>query len=381
MTYYVTRQPPQFRQMTLEEFLFGSGDEHKYLTSNMNDSNTRTYTFDSPPAALMEKTSVWFLINQIRTFNRLTAGLRDIPRHELYNEFYRPKKSGGLRRIDAPNEELKEALRTLKGIFENDFHALCHTSSFAYVKKRCTKDAVVRHQQNKSRWFAKFDLSDFFGSTTLDFTMKALSGIFPFSEVVRYEDGRNELQTALELAFLDGGLPQGTPLSPLITNLIMIPIDFTLSNKLRDFNKQKFVYTRYADDFLVSSEYHFDYRMIEKLIVETLEEFGAPFTVNSKKTRYGSSSGKNWNLGMMLNEKNEITIGYKNKRKFEAMLRSYAMDYKNGIHWNKNDVQVLDGHRSYYKMIEGDAIDKIVAHVGQVLGVDIMAAVKADLRS
>ena len=381
MTYYVTRQPPQYRQMTLEEFLFGSGDGGKYLVNNTKDSNTRTYTFDEPPASLMKMTDVGFLIGQLKTFNRLAAGFRDVPRRDLYHEFFIPKKSGGMRRIDAPNDDFMDALRVLNGIFENDFHALYHTSAFAYVKKRCTKDAVVRHQQNKSKWFAKFDLSDFFGSTTLDYTMKMLSMVFPFSEVIKNEEGRNELRTALELAFLDGGLPQGTPISPLITNLIMIPVDFSLCNKLRNFNRQRFVYTRYADDFLISSVYDFDFKEIENLISDTLKWFGAPFSIKSKKTRYGSSSGRNWNLGMMLNEKNEITIGYKNKRRFEAMLRSYAMDRKNGICWSKNDVQILDGHRSYYKMIEGEAIDKIVAHVGEVLGVNIPAAIKADLRS
>lgn len=376
--------------MSLEEFLFGLDEEKPRMVFNPNIANTRTYTFETPPFQLMKTTDVRFLVDQLNFFNVVTQNLRcqtvdgvtvERPRKELYREFYIPKKSGGLRRIDAPNEELMAALRVLKGIFEDDFHALYHTSAFAYVKKRNAKDAIVRHQQNKSKWFAKFDLSDFFGSTTLDYTMKMLSMIFPFSEVVKFEEGRNALRDALDLAFLDGGLPQGTPISPLITNLIMIPVDFALFNKLRNFNRQRFVYTRYADDFLISSEYDFDFKEIEKLISDTLTGFEAPFSIKSKKTRYGSSSGKNWNLGMMLNENNEITIGYKNKRRFEAMLRGYALDKKNGNQWSKNDVQTLDGYRNYYKMIEGENIDKIVAHIGEVIGVNIPALIKQDLKA
>ena len=161
----------------------------------------------------------------------------------------------------------------------------------------------------------------------------------------------------------------------------MIPIDFTVSNKLRDFEKQRYIYTRYADDFLVSSRYDFDFRQIEKVISDTLEAFHAPFRIKHQKTRYGSSSGANWNLGVMLNAENQITIGYKKKRRFEAMLRNYAMDKKNGVQWSKNDVQVLDGHRAYYKMVEGDAIDKIVDHVSSVLGIDIARQIKEDLRA
>ena len=146
-----------------------------------------------------------------------------------------------------------EALRKLKIIFEEDFHALYHTSAFAYIKNRCTVDAVKRHQANESKWFGKFDLSNFFGNTTMDFVLQQFAMIFPFSEVMKTERGKSALRTALELAFLNGGLPQGTPISPTITNIMMIPIDFKLSNGFRNFNDQSFVYTRYADDFIVSS--------------------------------------------------------------------------------------------------------------------------------
>lgn len=36
---------------------------------------------------------------------------------------------------------------------------------------------------------------------------------------------------------------------------MMIPVDFKLSNTLRNFEKQSFIYTRYADDFIISSKY------------------------------------------------------------------------------------------------------------------------------
>ena len=146
-----------------------------------------------------------------------------------------------------------DALRRQKTMYEEDFHVLYHTSAFAYIKHRCTVDAVKRHQSNQSKWFAKLDLHDFFGSTTLDFVMSMFSMVFPFSEVVKIPEGKAQLRKALELAFLDGGLPQGTPISPLITNVMMIPVDFKLSKAFRDYDKQQFVYTRYADDFIISS--------------------------------------------------------------------------------------------------------------------------------
>ena len=379
MIYITVRQSPMYHQMTLEEFLFETETQPSLM--NDNTTNTRTYEVESLSRHFLSKLHLDHLIGKLTTFNQETENLREVPRHDLYHTFYIPKKSGGLRKIDAPNPELMDALRKLKTIFEDDFNALYHTSAFAYVRKRSTVDAVKRHQYNESKWFGKYDLSNFFGSTSPEFVEKMFSMIFPFSEVMKNPEGKEQLTTALSLAFLDGGLPQGTPISPIITNLMMIPIDFTLFKKLRQFEKQKFIYTRYADDFLISSRYDFDFKKIENLIVDTLRSFNAPFSIKSSKTRYGSSSGSNWNLGVMLNRENKLTIGYKKKRQFQAMLASYVMDKQNGVNWDLNDVQVLEGYRNYYRMIEGDTIDKIVEHIGKKFKVNIVRMIKDDLRS
>lgn len=380
MVYITVMQPPMYRQMTLEEFLF-EVDTQPQVVINPNLTNTRTYATERVNERLLEHLDVAKLITKLTQFNEQTDELRQKNRHDLYRTFHIPKKSGGLRKIDAPEPELMDALRRLKRIFEDDFKALYHTSAFAYVKHRSTVDAVKRHQANESKWFGKYDLSNFFGSTTINYAMKMLSMVFPFSEVVKHSVGEQELRKAIELAFLDGGLPQGTPISPLITNIMMIPVDHKLANGFRDFNNQRFVYTRYADDFLISSKYSFSFREVEKFIVDTLKEFGAPFTIKSEKTRYGSSAGSNWNLGVMLNKDNKITVGHKKKRQFQAMLASYIMDKRSGKDWDKSDVQTMEGYRNYYRMIEGDTIDKMIEHINQKFGVDVVQLIKDDLRA
>lgn len=382
MPYITIRQSPMYHQMTLDDLLFKSITEPATITFNIG--NTKTVFVDELPDRLARATKVNRLIRRLHQFNTSTEGLRSCDRPSLYYSFSIPKKTRGWRHIDAPNPELMDALRTLKTIFESDFGALYHTSAFAYIRKRSTIDAVKRHQQNESRWFGKYDLSNFFGSTTLEFVMKQMSTIYPFSEVIKVPQGREELEKALELAFLNGGLPQGTPISPLITNIIMIPIDHRLYNALRDFEteggKQRFIYTRYADDFIVSSRYDFSVRQIEQFLVDTLAEFGAPFALNQEKTRYGSNAGKNFNLGVMLNSDNQITIGHARKRRFQCALDSYAKSKISGDPWPREDVQVLAGQHSYYRMVEHETIDKIVAHIGGKNGLDILAAIKEDLK-
>ena len=377
--YYITiKQSPEYHQMTLEEFIFGSPAKSSLI--NLNTTNTRTYEREQISKRFKKTVDVEHLIKVLSDFNSNTKELREKERKRLYKEFYIPKKSGGLRKIDAPEPPLMDALRELKKIFENDFGALYHTAAYAYIKQRSTIECMKKHKANESRWFAKYDLHDFFGSTTKEFVVNMFSMIFPFSEVIEDSVGKSEFEKAIDLAFLNGGLPQGTPVSPTITNIMMIPIDYKISNALRDFENQQFVYTRYADDFQVSSKYDFDFRKIEKLIKDTLSEFKAPFELNSKKTRYGSSSGSNWNLGVMLNKDNEITVGYKNKKRFQAMLSSYIMDKKHGVDWDKSDVQTLEGYRNYYKMVEGETIDRIVNHISNKFEVNVVEMIRADLR-
>lgn len=379
MVYITTMQSPMYHQMTLEEYLFQEYQAPVVL--NENEANTRTYEFERLSERMASRIDVEALEDKLISFNQSTKELRAKPRDSLYRSFPIPKKSGGLRRIDAPEPELMDALRRLKTIFETDFHALYHTSAFAYIHNRSTIKAVQRHQKNASKWFAKLDLHDFFGSTTPEYVMKMFSMIFPFSEVVKSERGRAALEEALSLAFLHGGLPQGTPISPLITNVMMIPVDFKLTKALREFDKQSFVYTRYADDFLISSKYDFDIRKVEKLVIDTLHSFDAPFTLNTSKTRYGSSAGRNWNLGVMLNKDNEITIGHKKKRQFQSMLYNYVCDKKKNIAWELGDVQVMRGLYSYYCMVEPTAIRGIVDHIDRKMNVNVMRLIKEDLRT
>ena len=283
------------------------------------------------------------------------------------------------RKIDNPDYELQCYLEQLKEIFETKMFALYHTSAFAYVKGRSTIDSIKKHQQNESRWFAKFDFSNFFGSVTQDFLMSMLSQIFPFSEIIKRDVGKIALNTALNLCFLNGGLPQGTRISPMLTNLMMIPIDHELSNTLRN-KDENFVYTRYADDILISSRIKFDCKELQNYIISVLEKHKAPFSINTEKTRLGSSAGRNYNLGVILNKDNNITVGHQKKKEFKAALCNYITDKKNGHSWDLHEVQILDGTMSYYRMVEKDYIDYVVDHYNKKFSVDVLAMIRQDLR-
>ena len=319
------------------------------------------------------------MIELLAMFSQSKEALFAQDRASLYHTFHIPKSSGGLRRIDAPRPELMNALRELKTLLETHMFALYHTAAFAYVRGRSTIDALKRHQRNESKWFLKMDFADFFGSSTPTFVMDMMSRIFPFSEIVKHPVGRDELTKALSLCFLNNGLPQGTPISPFITNVIMIALDHKISNSLRNFDNRRFVYTRYADDLLISCKINFDKDSVQKFVVDTLSEFQAPFSIKPEKTRYGSSAGRNWNLGLMLNGDNEITIGHKRKKQFKAMLDNYMRDRTSGSGWDRHDIQVLGGLISYYRMVEKNYINYLLRQYSEKHGADVEKCIKVDL--
>lgn len=360
MVYITKFQNPQYHQLSIEELLFGEADIHSVIKSNLG--NTYTQRHDTTPDRERNAFDVENAIRLLEYYITKYKDLYDAKREELYSTFYIPKKSGGLRRIDAPNDELKAALKEYAEVLKSNFGAKHHTAAFAYVEHRNPLEAVKRHQANESRWFFKSDFSNFFGNTTLDFTMSMLNMIYPFNLIMESRLGQEVLRKFFDLGFLNGGLPQGTPLSPMLTNLIMIPIDHELLNSFRDFNGGHYIYTRYADDILISNRYDFKPKEIENYIRTVLAQFGAPYEIKPQKTRYGSSSGSNWNLGLMLNKDNKITVGYKNIKRFKCMIFNYMTDAVKGVAWSYEDMQQLNGIYSYYKSVEGESLDEIIKH-------------------
>lgn len=375
--YYVAPQTPRSHQLSIEELL---GIKEPVVFKN-DPTATRTICLEHTPNKLKNDTFPEKVLAEITRFNEKYAPIRDEQRSSLYYSFNIPKRSGKLRRIDAPLPDFMECLRELKDVLEMAMPYPYHTAAYAYVKGRCAVDAVRKHQSAESRWILKLDLSNFFGSITLPYTMKMLSAIYPFSSICESEFGYKQLETAMELAFLNGGLPQGTPVSPLITNILMIPIDHAISNGLRDFDKTSFVYTRYADDLDISSKYSFKFQNVVQFVEQTFNQFDAPLKLNKDKTHYGSTSGRNWMLGVMLNANNEITIGRKKKKQFEAMLHQFGIDYKAGRQWDKSELQVLNGLMSYYRSVEGETIDRIIKHYSEKTGVDIAGQMAQGLKS
>lgn len=368
-------------QISFDDILNGM-NESIFERQMENTRDTRTVYREKTPQRLIDTIDINGMITAIEKFNEKYISLINIEdKSTLYRSFKIPKKSGGLRQINAPLDELMCALRELKYLFEKRLFASYHTAAFAYVKGRSTIDAIKRHQRNKSRWFLKLDFHDFFGSSSPEFILSQLSAIFPFNEILLRDNGGEALTKALSICYLNNGLPQGTPISPTLTNLFMIPIDHYIAKTVRALTPH-LVYTRYADDIILSSDMSFNWEDVQNQILDIVgNKFHAPFSLNTRKTRYGSSAGRNWNLGVMLNSDNQITIGHSKKKVFKAMLFSFMNDDKNENGWSLEDTQHLQGLISYYRMVEGATIDAIIKSYSEKFNKDVEQTIKDVLRA
>ena len=386
MFYKVSQyEPSAIGEVTWEDILFnfdGNDLLHPVLNTN-NRTVTRQYT--SLPTKYNDAQKTPLMIQWLHDFNERHSDLFNVPRKTLYRSYKIPKRSGGLRPIDEPLPPLMTALKELRDELKQwgVFH---HTAAFAYIEKRCTFDALKVHQRFESKYYLKTDLKNFFGSSTPEFVMAQIEKIVPFCFICQTNmidmrtsqilHGHDELEKALSLAFYKGGLPQGTPMSPFLTNLIMIPIDHDLA---AIFSDKKLVYTRYADDMQISGRERFPYKDMVKIIKGEFTKMNAPYTINDEKTRFGSRFGSNFNLGLCTNADNNITVGYKKKKIFKAMVNNLILDTLHNKPWSIEDVQHVNGLLSYYMMIEGDYFKSVIQHYNEKYNVDFYYIVKSYL--
>lgn len=401
---YVTYwNPPKMRQITFEEILMGVSNLNQMKLSG-DETSTRTICVKDVPRRLLNLTDVPAMIQQLKEFNMKWTELineQDLGVH--YRHFSIPKRDGGWRPIDAPDTTLSDALIELRDLLKSFMIADYHTAAHAYIQNRSIITAVKAHVAGHPRtvvnqetgevevkafpnnWKVSLDFHGFFPSTTPDFVFGMLSTIYPFNLIMRYLEGGEQLRMALRLAFLRGGLPQGTPMSPWLTNVMMIPFDHLMSRKLSklkmaDGVTRQFTYTRYADDLHISCYLSFDPMEIQEIVIQALKFFNAPFCLNESKTRYGNrSSSENWMLGLMWNQNNEITVGWRNMKTFKAMVTNYIGAKKDGKDWDLEEVQHFNGLISYYKMVNRNATMDVIKKYNAKFHVDVEAMIHDDL--
>ncbi|MGC3996389.1 MAG: trypsin-like peptidase domain-containing protein [Anaeromyxobacter sp.] len=150
-----------------------------------------------------------------------------------------PKKSGGVRRIEAPATALKIIQRKLSQVLLACYRPPASVHGFAVQRSILTNAAP----HGARRLVVNVNIADFF--TTINFGR--VYGLFrakPF-------EFRKDLAAFLaNIACHNNHLPQGAPSSPVISNMVSRRLDRALMALAA---KRRYTYTRYADDLTFST--------------------------------------------------------------------------------------------------------------------------------
>lgn len=309
-------------------------------------------------------------VEMINLINMISDYLKEHNPNEEYISFKIPKKTGGMRSIDAPIECLKRMQSNVVNSLQR-MDVLTHDAAWAYVKGRDVIGAVNEHQKNNSRWFLKIDLKNFFPSCTAKVIKNNLRVLYPFY-FISDEIYDTFIDKLVSISFKDEVLPQGTPISPHLTNLVMVCVDHAIQHLLNNswnfgLKKQRYVYTRYADDIIISAKESFDY----KKLIDAIERWAladTPFEIKNEKTRYGSCAGRNWNLGIMYNKDRKITVGHKRKHQIKQMLYSFV---KYNETWELDNLYTLQGQLSWLGNVEPDYYKGLMEYYQTKYHIDI----------
>ena len=154
----------------------------------------------------------------------------------VYTTFRIPKRSGGERTITAPIAATKALQRRILRRLLDRLPA--HPAAQGFERGRSIVTNAAVHQDPAV--LVKLDVEDFFGTTRT-------ARIRRYWRVIGWD--REAAAVLTRLTTHVGGLPQGAPTSPRLSNLVNVRLDARLAGIARS---RGAVYTRYADDLSFS---------------------------------------------------------------------------------------------------------------------------------
>lgn len=251
------------------------------------------------------------------TLSGLTAIVYATSTAKKYTAFEIPKRRGGTRPIKAPNEKLKLVQQKLSLLLQDCLEEIIGQKAqkdniaHGFKRKRSILTNAKRHR--KRRWVFNLDLEDFFPS-------------IHFGRVRGYFiQDRNfalptNIATLLAQIACDGkALPQGSPCSPVISNLVAHIMDMHI---VRLAAAVGCTYSRYADDLTFSTNKkdfppEIAVRSEDQPHVwqpgERLREIitHSNFQVNPRKTRMQYRDSRQDVTGLVVNDKINIRREYR----------------------------------------------------------------------
>jgi RNA-directed DNA polymerase len=267
-----------------------------------------------------------------------------------------PKPGGGKRTLGIPtvlDRMIQQALlQVLTPIFDPTFSA----DSYGFRPGRSTHQAVRRAKEQVEsghRWVVDLDLAKFFDTVQHDVLMSRVARKVKDKRVLRL------IGRYLRAGMMEGGVvsprgegtPQGGPLSPLLSNVLLDELDKELERRGHRF-------VRYADDFQV----YVRSKAAGERVMASLENFlekRLRLEVNREKSAVGRPWGRKF-LGYRTttNRKPKLKPDPKSVKRLKMKLKEL---FRRGRGWSlartiREINPVLRGWGHYYRLAEVEGV-------------------------
>ncbi len=237
-----------------------------------------------------------------------------IPNEKKYIEFEIPKKIGGERIIKSPTSRLKKLQQRIADLLNDCLEEILsenkHSLSHGFRRNHSIISNAQKHV--KKRHVFNVDLKDFFPSINFG----RVRGFFIKNHHFKLKP---KIATILaQIACHNNELPQGSPCSPVISNLIGHLIDIRMVNLAK---RAKCTYSRYADDLTFSTnkkefpniialkkENSSNIWVPSRTLVKEINKVG--FEVNESKTSLQHKTSRQITTGLIVNKKVNIKKEY-----------------------------------------------------------------------
>jgi len=206
---------------------------------------------------------------------------------------YRINKPDGTFRILAVQNSSDRLIhRALADILTPIAETILSHSAYAYRKGLNIEGAAQALRSSLREGYTtgiKADISAFFDSVNLEILKDTLEGLLPFEPLTE------QIMTALQHSQAQGltGLPQGSPLSPVLSNLYLDRFDKAME-------AYGFRLIRYADDFVVLSKDSGTNEQILETVQTSLKKLG--LTLKPDKTIHLEKGAEIKFLGFLVSE-------------------------------------------------------------------------------
>lgn len=281
-----------------------------------------------------------------------------------YQTFTIKKKSGVDRTIHAPLKGLKSILRSLNFVLQCVYEP--HEAATGFVLEKSIVDNAKKHVGH--HYVLNMDLKDFFH--TFDRNRVKMGFMYePFNLNGDKEPLAFLLASLCTHPFeIDGEvktvLPQGSPTSPTLTNMLCQKLDRRLTGLANRFGA---TYTRYADDITFSSPHNiYTDEAFNKELKRIIEE-DQKLVINPKKTRLQKAGYRQEVTGLIVNNKVNVHRRYVKQIRMwlylwekwgyeiaqQKFLKDYFADKGHVKNMNAKLMNVLDGKLEFLKMVKG----------------------------